>query len=91
MSVQGSWTKGKLLCPGCSVRLGGFDYVTRASEPVYLVRSKVDVHTPKDLQQLMAESRDANWPPRIAAVAAGDDESEQGNADCQKAQLEGTS
>ena len=60
--------------------------------PIYLVRSKVDVHTPKDLQQLMAESRDANWPPRIAAaVAAGDDESEQGNADCQKAQLEGTS
>ena len=62
--------------------------------PIYLVRSKVDVHTPKDLQQLMAESRDANWPPRIAAaavVAGDDDESEQGNADCQKAQLEGTS
>ena len=60
--------------------------------PIYLVRSKVDVLTPKDLQQLMAESRDANWPPRIAAAAvAGDDESEQGNADCQKAQLEGTS
>ena len=44
--VQGSWTKGKLLCPGCSVRLGGFDYVTRASEPVYLVRSKVDIRGP---------------------------------------------
>ena len=43
MSIQGSWTKGKLLCPGCSVRLGGFDYVTRATEPVYLVRSKVDI------------------------------------------------
>ena len=43
MSLQGSWTKGKLLCPGCSVRLGGFDYVTRATEPVYLVRSKVDI------------------------------------------------
>ena len=57
--------------------------------PIYLVRSKVDVHTPKDLQQLMAESRDANWPPRIAA--GEDDESEQGNADCQKVQLEGTS
>ena len=25
------------------MRLGGFDYVTRASEPVYLVRSKVDI------------------------------------------------
>ena len=25
------------------MRLGGFDYVTRATEPVYLVRSKVDI------------------------------------------------
>ena len=46
--------------------------------PIYLVRSKVDVHTPKDLQQLMTESRDANWPPRTA-VTAVTDESEQGN------------
>ena len=41
--LQGSWTKGKLSCPGCGARLGGFDYVTRASHPVYIVRSKVDL------------------------------------------------
>ena len=40
LSYQGSWTRGKLLCPGCGARLGGFDFVTRATEPVYLVRSK---------------------------------------------------
>ena len=28
------------------MRLGGFDYVTRATEPVYLVRSKVDIRGP---------------------------------------------
>jgi len=42
---EGSWTKGKLSCPGCGCRLGGFDYVTRASEPVYIVKSKVDIKT----------------------------------------------
>ena len=41
--VQAGWTKGKLSCPGCGARLGGFDYVTRASLPVYIVRSKVDL------------------------------------------------
>jgi len=40
---EGSWTKGKLICPGCGVRLGGFDYVTRASQSVYIVKSKVDI------------------------------------------------
>ena len=44
-NFQGSWTKGKLSCPGCGCRLGGFDYVTRASEPVYIVKSKVDIKT----------------------------------------------
>ena len=43
LSVQAGWTKGKLSCPGCGARLGGFDYVTRASLPVYIVRSKVDL------------------------------------------------
>ena len=41
--VQASWTKGKLSCPGCGCRLGGFDYVTRAEQPVYIVKSKVDL------------------------------------------------
>jgi len=40
---EGSWTKGKLSCPGCGCRLGGFDYVTRAAQPVYIVKSKVDL------------------------------------------------
>ena len=41
--LQASWTKGKLSCPGCGCRLGGFDYVTRAEDPVYIVKSKVDL------------------------------------------------
>ena len=79
-SLQSGWTKGKISCPHCSARIGGFDFVggsVSSDFPIYLVRSKVDVHTPKDLQQLMTESREANWPPRIATVAT--DESEQGN------------
>merc|ERR550525_603808 len=40
---EAGWTKGKLSCPGCGARLGGFDYVTRACLPVYIVRSKVDL------------------------------------------------
>jgi len=40
---EGSWTKGKLSCPSCGSRVGGFDYVTRSSLPVYIVRSKVDL------------------------------------------------
>jgi len=40
---EGSWTKGKLSCPSCGSRVGGFDYVTRSSFPVYIVRSKVDL------------------------------------------------
>jgi len=43
---QGGWTKGKLSCPSCSCRIGGFDYVTRSSKSVYIVRSKVDIRTP---------------------------------------------
>jgi len=40
---EGGWTKGKLSCPSCSSRVGGFDYVTRSSLPIYIVRSKVDM------------------------------------------------
>jgi len=40
---EGNWTKGKLSCPSCSSRIGGFDYVTGSSLPVYIVRSKVDL------------------------------------------------
>ena len=45
----------------------------------FKVRSKVDVHTPKDLRQLMTESRNANWPPRNEAVAAAVAASGQGS------------
>jgi len=43
---EGNWTKGKLSCPSCGSRIGGFDYVTRSSLPVYIVRSKVDLRVP---------------------------------------------
>jgi len=43
---EGSWTKGKLSCPSCSCRVGGFDYVSGSSLPVYIVRSKVDHKVP---------------------------------------------
>eukprot|EP00092_Neocalanus_flemingeri_P106518 GFUD01136677.1.p1 GENE.GFUD01136677.1~~GFUD01136677.1.p1 ORF type:complete len:157 (+),score=45.34 GFUD01136677.1:31-471(+) len=43
---EGNWTKGKLSCPSCASRVGGFDYVTRSSLPVYIVRSKVDHRVP---------------------------------------------
>jgi len=45
---EGSWTKGKLSCPSCGSRVGGFDYVTRSSLPIYIVRSKVDLRTGDD-------------------------------------------
>jgi len=41
---EGNWTKGKLCCPSCKTRVGGFDFVTSLSgSPVYIVRSKVDL------------------------------------------------
>ena len=40
----------------------------------------MDVHTPKDLRQLITESRNANWPPKNEASAAADAASGQGNA-----------
>jgi hypothetical protein len=33
--------KGKLQCPGCGTRVGGFDFVGGHSKPVYIVKSKV--------------------------------------------------
>ena len=46
--LQGGWTKGKLSCPSCSARVGGFDFVSGSScsSPVYLVRSRVDLLDP---------------------------------------------
>lgn len=45
--MQGQWTKGKLCCPSCKTRVGGFDFVGSSGHsspsPVYIVRSKVDV------------------------------------------------
>jgi len=45
---EGGWTKGKLSCPSCSARVGGFDFVSGSScsSPVYLVRSRVDLLDP---------------------------------------------
>merc|ERR1719357_1672240 len=42
---EGGWTKGKLCCPACSTRVGGFDFVSGStcSSPVYLTRSRVDL------------------------------------------------
>ena len=45
------------MCPGCSSRLGGFDYVSRASKPVYIVKSKVDMkQAGSSLEMLRSES-----------------------------------
>ncbi|XP_048876202.1 E3 ubiquitin-protein ligase RNF180-like isoform X2 [Brienomyrus brachyistius] len=45
---QAQWTRGKLLCPHCGARLGGFDFLRQASCPcgrqltVHLSESRVD-------------------------------------------------
>nr|XP_023682157.1 E3 ubiquitin-protein ligase RNF180 isoform X1 [Paramormyrops kingsleyae]XP_023682158.1 E3 ubiquitin-protein ligase RNF180 isoform X1 [Paramormyrops kingsleyae] len=45
---QAQWTRGKLLCPHCGARLGGFDFMRQASCPcghqltVHLSESRVD-------------------------------------------------
>ncbi|XP_023345623.1 E3 ubiquitin-protein ligase RNF180 [Eurytemora carolleeae] len=44
---QSGWTKGKLSCPSeCGSRIGGFDFVSGHSEPIYIVKSKVDIWSP---------------------------------------------
>ena len=59
-TFQSGWTKGKLCCPHCGARIGGFDFVgASASAPVYLVRSKVDAKPTRDLQALVRGSREA--------------------------------
>ena len=40
--IQGGWTKGRLNCPNCQSRIGGFDFVSGADYPVHLIKSKVD-------------------------------------------------
>jgi len=39
---EGGWTKGRLNCPNCQSRIGGFDFVSGADYPVHLIKSKVD-------------------------------------------------
>lgn len=73
---EGSWTKGKLLCPGCSLRLGGFDYVTRATEPVYLVRSKVDIRGPGARVEVVMPR-----PREVAELSDGGSESGSASQD----------
>ena len=51
-SLQGGWTKGKLNCPNCQAKIGGFDFVAGAQYPVHIVKSKVDLWTkPKPLEE----------------------------------------
>jgi len=45
--LQCGWTKTKLHCPHCGVRVGGVDFVGAFSHHVHLIRSKVDVVTSK--------------------------------------------
>ena len=40
--TQAGWTKGRLNCPNCQSRLGGFDFVSGADYPVHLIKSKID-------------------------------------------------
>ena len=39
---KAGWTKGRLNCPNCQSRLGGFDFVSGADYPVHLIKSKID-------------------------------------------------
>merc|ERR1712020_605809 len=39
---EAGWTKGRLNCPQCQSRLGGFDFISGADYPVHLIKSKVD-------------------------------------------------
>jgi len=74
---EGSWTRGKLLCPGCSARLGGFDYVSRAGEPVYLVKSKVDIkQSGSGLEALRPESTDQSSAASQDTSSGDDDDIE---------------
>ena len=41
--LQASWTKGRLNCPKCQCRVGGFDFVGGSGHPVHLIKSKVDL------------------------------------------------
>ncbi len=57
---EAGWTRGKLNCPACRSRVGGFDFVGASSDtPVYLVNSRVEVRRPVDLRQLIQQSRTA--------------------------------
>ena len=46
-SLQSGWTKGRLHCPHCSSRIGGFDFIgdSRCHHPVYLTQSRLDRDT----------------------------------------------
>lgn len=39
---ESGWTKGRIACPNCQCRIGAFDFVGGADNPVHLVKSKVD-------------------------------------------------
>ena len=55
------------------MRLGGFDYVTRATEPVYLVRSKVDIRGSGARVEVV-------MPRPLEVADTSDGESESGSA-----------
>jgi len=72
---EGNWTKGKLSCPSCSSRIGGFDYVTRSSLPIYIVRSKVDHKVPSVAGSLVSLTQ-----PKARDVSTGVNKSESGSS-----------
>ena len=43
LTFQAAWTKGRLNCPKCQCRVGGFDFVGGSDHPVHLIKSKVDL------------------------------------------------
>eukprot|EP00088_Acartia_fossae_P052831 TRINITY_DN5986_c0_g3_i1.p1 TRINITY_DN5986_c0_g3~~TRINITY_DN5986_c0_g3_i1.p1 ORF type:complete len:193 (+),score=51.93 TRINITY_DN5986_c0_g3_i1:50-628(+) len=64
---QGGWTKGKLSCPKCSTRVGGFDFVTGLSAQIYIVKSKVDIYSPTETVNVIQPS-----PRRVQMEARPD-------------------
>jgi len=61
---QAGWTKGKLICPSCRQRVGGFDFVSGSAEPIHIVKSKVDIWSSVPVAVLVQ-------PPTVLATASG--------------------
>jgi len=55
---EAGWTKGRLNCPKCQCRVGGFDFVNGSENPVHFVKSKVDYWKKFQSQHLPSEAVD---------------------------------